>query len=369
MLGERLDNRMRHVAKWARKQGISCFRLYEKDIPEFPMIVDWYGDLGWGESGGVATNAGDAVAWFFHRTKDDTLEKERDYRIDAEAEILAGLNITRERLHIKYRGRQRSDEGGRDQYERFDSRGAVKVVGEHGLKFEVNLSDYLDVGLFLDHRPTRLSVQQRARGKRVLNLFAYTGAFSVHARAGGAVKTTTVDMSKTYLEWYARNLALNGYALDADGAGDHAAGHTAGHTAVHADCLQWLEAGPVVGEQYDIVICDPPTFSNSKRMKAYSFAIDRDYPELLRWIARFVAPGGEVFFSTNSRSFSFDPAQVPPNFGAHEISHRSVPEDFRNRKIHRCWRLAEGWKERPKKPRESSSDLHPDTRGSDTLRA
>ena len=355
MLGERLDNRMRHVAKWARKQGISCFRLYEKDIPEFPMIVDWYGDLGWGESAGAATNAGDAVAWFFHRTKDDTLEREREYRIDAEAEILAGLNIPRERLHIKYRGRQRADDGGRDQYERFDSRGAVKVVGEHGLKFEVNLSDYLDVGLFLDHRPTRHSVQQRARGKRVLNLFAYTGAFSVHARAGGAAKTTTVDMSKTYLEWYGRNLALNGYALDGD------------HVAVHADCLQWLEAGPTAGEQFDIVICDPPTFSNSKRMKADSFAIDRDYPELLRWIARFVAPGGEVFFSTNSRSFNFDAALVPQGFGAHEISHRSVPEDFRNRKIHRCWRLAEGWVERPRKNRTGPAATDTGTAESDTL--
>lgn len=339
MLGERLDNRMRHLAKWARKQGISCFRLYEKDIPEFPMILDWYGDLGWGEKPGEGASAGDAVAWFFHRTKDDTLEKERDYRIDAEAEILAGLNISRDRLHVKYRGRQRSDEGGRDQYERFDSRGAVKVVSEHGLKFEVNLSDYLDVGLFLDHRPTRLSVQQRARGKRVLNLFSYTGAFSVHARAGGAARTTTVDMSKTYLDWYARNLALNGFSLGSD------------HVAVHADCLQWLEAGPAADERYDIVVCDPPTFSNSKRMKADSFAIDRDYPELLRWIARFVAPGGEVFFSTNSRAFEFDAASVPPNFGAHEISHRSVPEDFRNRKIHRCWRLAEGWVRRSRTSR------------------
>jgi 23S rRNA (cytosine1962-C5)-methyltransferase len=321
------------------------------------MIVDWYGDEGWGEKPGTG---GDAVAWFFHRTKDDTLEKERAYRIDAEAEILAGLNIPRERLHIKYRGRQRADDGGRDQYERFDSRGAVKVVGEHGLKFEVNLSDYLDVGLFLDHRPTRLSVQQRARGKRVLNLFAYTGAFSVHARAGGAAKTTTVDMSRTYLDWYVRNLALNGFAVDADGGADH--------TVVHADCLQWLESGPQQGEQYDIVICDPPTFSNSKRMKADSFAIDRDYGELLKWIARLVAPGGEVFFSTNSRSFSFDPAHVPANFGAHEISHRSVPEDFRNRKIHRCWRLAEGWKERPRKSRDGDAAAHTDSAEGDTLR-
>ncbi len=329
MLGERLDNRMRHLSKWARKQGVSCFRLYEKDIPEFPLIVDWY--------------EGDAVAWFFHRTKDDTLERERDYRIDAEAEILAGLCITREHLFIKYRGRQRADEGGRDQYERFDSRGCVKVVEEHGSKFEVNLSDYLDVGLFLDHRPTRLSVRQRALGKRVLNLFAYTGAFSVHARAGGAVATTTVDMSKTYLEWAERNMALNNFAMDSN------------HRLLHADCLQWLEAGPADNERYDIVVCDPPTFSNSKRMKADSFAIDRDYPDLLRWIAQFVAPGGEVFFSTNSRSFELDFTQVPPNFGVHEISHRSVPEDFRNRKIHRCWRLAEGWKPKAGKPRDGAA--------------
>jgi 23S rRNA (cytosine1962-C5)-methyltransferase len=137
---------------------------------------------------------------------------------------------------------------------------------------------------------------------------------------------------------------------------------------VHADCLQWLEAGPSAGERYDIVICDPPTFSNSKRMKADSFAIDRDYPELMRWIARFVAPGGEVFFSTNSRSFSFDPAHVPAGFGAHEISHRSVPEDFRNRKIHRCWRLAEGWIERPRKSRSAEAAPNTEAGEADTLR-
>ena len=329
MLGERLDNRMRHISKWARKQGISCFRLYEKDIPEFPMIVDWYGD--------VDGMSGDAVAWFFHRTKDDTIEREVEYRIAAEAEILAGLNIPRERLFVKYRGRQRADEGGRDQYERFDSRFCVKTVDEHGLKFEINLSDYLDVGLFLDHRPTRAAVRERAAGKRVLNLFAYTGAFSVHAIAGGAAKTMTIDMSKTYLEWYTRNLRHNSFAIDTN------------HQVLHADCLQWLEEGPRDGELYDIVVCDPPTFSNSKRMKSDSFAIDRDYAELLRTIAQFVAPAGEIFFSTNSRGFELDYAAVPANFGVHEISHRSVPEDFRNRKIHRCWRLAEGWKPKARK--------------------
>jgi 23S rRNA (cytosine1962-C5)-methyltransferase len=330
MLGERLANRMRHLAKWGRRQGISCFRLYERDVPEYPAIVDWYADIDPSTGAPVdLARAGDAVAWLFRRKKDETPEQERAHRLDSEAEILAGLDIPRERLFVKHRGRQVADDGGREQYER---------VGDAGrLKFEVNLTDFLDVGLFLDHRPTRLSVQQRSQGRRILNLFAYTGAFSVHARAGGAVATTTVDMSKTYLEWYARNLGLNGFALDAD------------HRAVHADCLQWLEAGPSSeSERYDLVVCDPPTFSNSKRMKAESFSIDRDHPQLLAWIARFVAPKGEVFFSTNSRSFEMASDAVPNGFGCQEISHRSVPEDFRNRKIHRCWRLAEGWVERRK---------------------
>ncbi len=327
MLAERLAKRMRHLAKWASRQQISCFRLYERDIPDFPIVIDWYADL----DAARLSHDGDAIAWFHDRTRDDTLDETIAYRRDAEAEILAGLGIPSHRLHAKHRGRQRDADGGREQYERIDSRRLIKLVAEHGSRFEINLSDYLDVGLFLDHRPTRLLVRQRVAGKRVLNLFAYTGAFTVHARAGGAVRTTTVDMSRTYLDWFERNLKHNGLSPTTD------------HVTVHADCLQWLEAGPAAGELYDIVICDPPTFSNSKRMKADSFAVERDYPTLLEHVARFVAPGGEIFFSTNSRHFEFDVEHVPNGFGAHEISHRSVPEDFRNRKIHRCWRLAEGW--------------------------
>ncbi|MDB4775762.1 MAG: SAM-dependent methyltransferase [Proteobacteria bacterium TMED72] len=331
MLGERLANRMRHLSKWGRKKGISCFRLYERDVPEYPAIVDWYAD----ENAEDPTRDGDAIVWLFGRKRDDTLEKEAEHRRDAEAEILAGLNIPRERMHVKHRGRQSSGSGEREQYERVDTRATTKVVREHGLRFEINLSDYLDVGLFLDHRPTRKSVQDRADGKRVLNLFAYTGAFSVHARAGGADATTTVDMSRTYLDWYERNLALNGHTLEPR------------HRVVQADCLQWLEAGPQdEDDRYDIVVCDPPTFSNSKRMKAGSFSIDRDHPALLRNLARFVAPKGEIFFSTNSRSFELSSDAVPANYGCREISNRSVPEDFRNQRIHRCWRLAEGWERR-----------------------
>jgi 23S rRNA G2069 N7-methylase RlmK/C1962 C5-methylase RlmI len=333
MLAERLSKRMRHLAKWASKQQIGCFRLYERDIPEFPIVIDWYADL----DATRLSRDGDAIAWFHDRTRDDTVDKTLAYRRAAEAEILAGLGIPRDRLFVKHRGRQRDADGGREQYERIDSRGMVKLVAEHGSRFEINLSDYIDVGLFLDHRPTRLVVRQRAAGKRVLNLFAYTGAFSVHARAGGAAPTTTVDMSRTYLDWFERNLKHNGFGPNGD------------HITVHADCLQWLEAGPADGEAYDIVVCDPPTFSNSKRMKAGSFAVERDYPTLIAQVARFVAPGGEIFFSTNSRRFDFDIEHVPKGFGTHEISHRSVPEDFRNRRIHRCWRLAEGWQ--PKKRR------------------
>jgi 23S rRNA G2069 N7-methylase RlmK/C1962 C5-methylase RlmI len=313
MLANRLANRFRHVAKWARRQEITCFRLYERDIPDYPMIVDWYD--------------GDVVAWFYHRTKDDTLDREVAYRRHAEAEILSGLAIPRERLFIKYRARQRDGEGGRDQYERFDERGVTKVVSEFGLRFEVNLSDYLDTGLFLDHRFTRAMVRERSPGKRMLNLFAYTGAFTVHARAGGAVATTTIDMSKTYLAWAERNLALNGFFLGPE------------HRLLHADCLAVLAAGP--GEQglYDLIVCDPPTFSNSKRMQADSFSIDRDWPALLGWLEGWLAPAGTLFFSTNSRGLEWSDDQVPAGLHAREITRQTVPEDFRNERIHRCWRV------------------------------
>ena len=330
MLAARLAKRMRHLAKWARRRGIGCFRLYERDIPDFPIVIDWFADV---DAADLARD-GDAVAWFHDRTRDETDEQRAAYRADAEAAILEGLGIDASRLHVRSRGRQRAETGGREQYERLDTRGRTKLVAEGAARFEINLSDYLDVGLFLDHRPNRLAVGQRAAGKRVLNLFAYTGAFTVHARLGGAAATTTIDLSRTYLAWFERNLAHNDLAPDN------------GHVTIHADCLQWLAAGPAPGEAYDIVICDPPTFSNSKRMASGSFSIERDHPALLADVARFVAPGGEVFFSTNARRFRFDDAHLPAGFGGHEITKRTVPEDFRNRTIHRCWRLAEGWRSR-----------------------
>jgi 23S rRNA (cytosine1962-C5)-methyltransferase len=227
---------------------------------------------------------------------------------------------------MKYRGRIKDRA---EQYDRVDDRGVVRTVEEQGLRFEVNLSDYLDTGLFLDHRKTRSIIRHYAAGKRVLNLFAYTGSFTVYARAGGAAATTTVDMSRTYQDWTRRNLELNGFAVDGSA-----------HRLVHADCLQFLEAGPAAGERYDYVVLDPPTFSNSKRMEADSFAVDRDWPRLVGLATRWLSDGGWLYFSTNSRQLKWDDALVPEGFQAREISARTVPDDFRNRRIHRCWTVS-----------------------------
>jgi len=309
MLGNRLAKQLKHLRGWAKAGGITCFRLYERDIPEFPAIVDWYD--------------GDVVAWVYNRTRDDTPEKVRAFEDLCEEEILDGLQVPGARLHMKYRGRIKDRS---EQYDRVDDRGVVRTVEEQGLRFEVNLSDYLDTGLFLDHRKTRSIIRHYAKGKRVLNLFAYTGSFTVYARAGGAIATTTVDMSKTYQDWTKRNLELNGFAVDG-----------ALHRLVHADCLQFLEAGPAPGERYDYIVLDPPTFSNSKRMEADSFAVDRDWPRLVEMATRWMADDGWLYFSTNSRQLKWDDAQVPAGYVAREISERTVPDDFRNRRIHRCW--------------------------------
>jgi 23S rRNA (cytosine1962-C5)-methyltransferase len=311
MLGNRLAKQLRHLRGWARAGGITCFRLYERDIPEFPAIVDWYD--------------GDVVAWVYRRTRDETPEQVRAFEDRCEEEILDGLQVPGSRLHMKYRGRIRDRT---EQYDRVDDRAVVRTVSEQGLQFEVNLSDYLDTGLFLDHRKTRSIIRHYAAGKRVLNLFAYTGSFTVYARAGGAVATTTVDMSRTYQDWTVRNLGLNGFAVDGSR-----------HRMVQADCLQFLEAGPAADERYDYIVLDPPTFSNSKRMEADSFAVDRDWPRLLELASRWLADDGWLYFSSNSRQLRWEDALVPGGLEAREISERTVPDDFRNRRIHRCWTL------------------------------
>jgi len=320
MLGNRLRKRHEQLRKWAARAGIEAFRLYERDIPEFPMIVDWY--------------AGEVVAWLQPRTRDDTAEKAEEHRQRCEREIREGLDLPAERLFLKVRRRQRHrrEGAGEDdlagQYERTGQANAVRVVGEQGLKFEVNLSDYLDTGLFLDHRVTRDMVRRRAQGKRVLNLFAYTGSFTCYALAGGAAATTTVDLSNTYQAWTERNMRLNGFEPSRD------------HRLIAADCVEWLARGPRKGERYDIVVCDPPTFSNSKRMATDSFSIDRDWPKLLADMQPWLADDAVVWFSTNSRGLQFDAAGLPAGYAARDMTTRTRSLDFAEADGHRAWLVA-----------------------------
>lgn len=310
MLANRLRKRQKHLRKWARRNGITCYRLYERDIPEYPCIVDWYD--------------GEAVVWLYERARDETAVQQATHRQETLDEIQAGLNLTPAQLFIKERAVQ---SGLQNQYEIYGRSHHTRIIQEHGLNFEVNLSDYLDTGLFLDHRPTRQLVREMSAGKRVLNLFAYTGSFTVYAIAGGAAKTTTVDLSQTYCQWASRNLAHNGF------------NESRVHQILAEDCLQYLAQAAQRREQYDLIVCDPPTFSNSKKMKQASFSVDRDHVDLLLACHKLLAPSGQLFFSNNSRQFTLNHDALTPHFTIKDITAQSIPEDFRNGRIHHCFHL------------------------------
>jgi 23S rRNA (cytosine1962-C5)-methyltransferase len=310
-LANRFARVHKHLRKWARRTDVSCYRIYEKDIADQPLIVDWYD--------------GDAVVWAFARTRNETPDDERAWLEAVVEAACAGLGLPRERVWLKRRAQQKQRQEGEGQYQRLDQRRTVRTVREQGLLFEVNLSDYVDTGLFLDHRPTRARVRAEAAGKAVLNLFAYTGAFTCYARAGGAAATVTVDLSNTYLEWARRNLELNGCAPDAR------------HRLERADCLAWLDRAAAGSERFDLIVCDPPTFSNSTAM-AHDFSVGRDHPWLLARCRALLRPGGVLYFSTNFRDFELTGGT--DGFTAEDITEASIPEDFRNRRIHRCWRMA-----------------------------
>ncbi len=233
--------------------------------------------------------------------------------------IAAALEVAPAHVALKLRRRQR----GRSQYEKLDEAAPDFVVHEHGLAFEVNLGRYLDTGLFLDHRETRRRVREVAAGRRLLNLFAYTGSFTVHAAAGGASATVSVDLSRTYQAWTARNLALNGFGGDAR------------HRLVAADVLVWLGEAAAARERFDLIVLDPPSFSNSKRMQS-TFDVQRDHGALVRRTAGLLAPGGTLYFSTNRQGFRLD-AALEQELAMTEITHLTVPEDFRRQRPHRCW--------------------------------
>ena len=303
--GNRLKKLARHLRRWPTKRGITCYRIYERDIPEVPLVVDRYED---------ALHIAE-----FDRPHERTAAEHADWLDHMIAVAAEALETPKDLVFVKRRQRQR----GTEQYERFDDARVVKIVNEGGLKFEVNLSDYLDTGLFIDHRVTRGMVRDAAAGKRFLNLFAYTGSFTVYAAAGGASETVTVDLSPVYLEWAERNLELNGLAGPQ-------------HRLVRADSREFI-ASLNGRPQFDLAVIDPPTFSNSKRVDD-DWDVQQDYQWLLNETLRCMTPGGVIYFSTNSRKFKFD-EQALRGATVREISNKTVPEDFRNKRIHRCWRV------------------------------
>jgi len=303
----RVRNAARHWGRWARRRGIECYRVYDRDIPEFAFALDVYGErahLQEYERAAATASATGHDAWL-----------RAVQRSAAE-----GLGIDLPAVVLKRRARRHAGE----QHEKTGQRGEDFVVREGGHRFLVNLEAYLDSGLFLDHRNTRALVAGEARGRRCLNLFCYTGSFTVYAAGGGAISSVSVDLSNTYLEWAARNLALNG--ID-----------PRSHTLERADVRRWLDDAAAAGRRFDLIVLDSPAFSTSKAMSGV-LDIQRDYAALLQGCVRLLEADGVVYFSTNLRSFKFDAAAVLPLAGD-EISQRSVPEDFRNRRVHRCWRL------------------------------
>lgn len=310
----RLQKKHRRLAPWAARAGIHAYRLYERDIPEFPLIVDWY-----------ATESGPRV----HLQEVDTRwrqtpEEHRqwfDFVVGATADA---LSIAPSQIVGKVRIRQRVRGDSTLQYAATGNRGEDLVVGEGGLRFWVNLASYVDTGLFLDHRKTRAMVGRHAQGKRFLNLFGYTGSFTVYAAAGGAVSSETVDLSNTYTEWALRNLQLNGIAPEV-------------HRIVRADAFVWLRQAVAQQRQYDLIVLDPPTFSNSKKMLGI-LDVQRDHPWLIRECLALLSREGELFFSTNLHSFELD-TQVATRARFKEITAHTRSEDFKDATPHRVWHI------------------------------
>lgn len=314
MLANRLRKTRRHRTRWARRQSLDAFRLYDRDIPEIPLAIDLYGGhlhiAEYARRGGLRGPGGDGdgeVGW-----------------VAEMARVAAAVHeVAADKVFTKTRRRMR----GSDQYERLGAAGTTVVVQERGLSFRCNLSDYLDTGLFLDHRPTRALVAAEAAGKRVLNLFCYTGSFTVYAAAAGARATTSVDLSNTYLDWTGDNLSLNGLAGPQ-------------HQLVRDDVLVWLGAEASRGGRYDLIVLDPPTFSTSKRMTE-TLDIQRDHVALVQAALKLLDAGGVLWFSTNARRFRLvEAAFAGAAFG--DMTAQTIPDDFRDRSIHRCWRAVRG---------------------------
>ena len=312
MFSNRLKKNYKHLKKWARKNKISCYRVYDADIPQYAVAIDIYQD------------------WIHVQEYQapKTVDKNRAFqRINDVIDVVADILETRqEKVVLKVRKKQE----GSAQYHKHDTKDHKMTVQENGLKFIINMYDYIDTGLFLDHRNTRQLIKTLANKRRFLNLFAYTGSATVYAAAGGANSTTTVDMSNTYLNWAKENLSINGYADNVYAQNRH--------NFIREDCLKWMQQAIDDNQKYQLIFIDPPTFSNSKKMET-SLDINRDHSALLSGCLALLADDGLIIFSTNARSFKLD-SSIKEDCYVREITAKTTTEDFKRKPLHRCWCLA-----------------------------
>lgn len=323
----RLAKNRKHLDKWARRREVSCYRLYHADLKEYPLLVDRYQ----AENGEVHLH----VQEFAAPASIDAARAERRLRGALDACVRV-LELPPSRLHYKLRRTQK----GSAQYQASDTAAATRfVVTEHGCRLRVDLDSYLDTGLFLDHRPLRLRLQQESTGLRVLNLYCYTASASVHAARGGARQTVSVDTSNTYLGWARDNFALNGIKSEVqDGRSGPIRGQ---HALLRADCLRWLARAAESGERFDRIFCDPPTFSNSKR-DDQDFDVQRDHVALIRAALAVLADDGSLYFSTNRRRFRIDDEALQ-DVAVQDITAQTLDEDCkRPPPVHRCWQIRHG---------------------------
>ena len=304
MFRNRLEKVYRHLGKQAKRMGTTCYRLYDHDLPEFPFCIEIY-----------EQNIYVAEYKRRHGMEDDEHDEWMKRSIVGICEI---LKVSDENIFLKLRQRKPGRLG---QYQKTGGKQSEFIVEENKLKFIVNLSDYLDTGLFLDHRVTREKVKVEVKDKSVLNLFAYTGSFSVYAASGEANEVVTVDLSKTYLDWAKRNMQLNGFT------------DLSKYKFTQADVLQYLDTIPE--NYFDITILDPPTFSNSKRMEDI-LDIQRDHVKLINDCLRISKPGGKIYFSTNYKKFVLQKASIRSPL-IKDITKQTTPFDFEGRINRVCY--------------------------------
>lgn len=308
MFENRLRKMARHYGRWARRQGLQAYRIYDRDVPQFPVVLERYGD---------------DYALSFFDSDTGMQAREPDYEARVLHVIGESVGVARDRLFARHRRRM---EGGRQGEMGVPGTGSdasrTSIIVENGLRFEVLLSGRLDTGLFLDHRETRRIVREEASGRRFLNLFAYTGSFSVYAAAGGAASTTTVDLSSTNLTWAERNMQLNGFTESR-------------HEFIESDVLRGIDDFQV--GSFDLAVLDPPTFSRSRRM-VRDFDVARDHPDLIDRTLRLLTPGGVLYFSSNLKKFRIQEHRITRG-RVQDITARTMPQDFRMRIPHACYRI------------------------------